>query len=155
MNSKNNAVVFLSWLAVFLWMGFIFILSAQTGDDSGAISGGFIEFVGAFVRVFAPNISEEALHLIVRKGAHMFEYAVLAILFANALRQHFYERRVVYQLALTASLLYAISDELHQTLVPGRSGQYIDVAIDFVGAIIGILLFKLCATIIARRNYNQ
>lgn len=51
------------------------------------------------------------------------------------------KKQVIFAGALGA--LYAISDEIHQTFVPGRSGQVQDVLIDFLGVIIGIcvLLF--------------
>ena len=40
-------------------------------------------------------------------------------------------------------ILYAISDEIHQLFVPGRSGQVSDVLLDTLGAFTGIMIYKL------------
>ena len=71
---------------------------------------------------------------ILRKLAHTFEYAVLGALLARALRRT--------GLAFVLAVLYAASDELHQTFVPGRHGSPVDVAIDSVGIAIGILAWQ-------------
>lgn len=39
------------------------------------------------------------------------------------------------------SVLYALSDEYHQTFVPGRNGTFVDLLIDASGALVGLLLF--------------
>lgn len=154
MNSRKGAVVFLSWLSVLLWMAFIFLLSAQAGDESASLSGGFVDILGAFVRIIIPNIGDDALHLLVRKLAHMGEYSVLVILLVNALRQHFYRKHVIYTYAVSISLLYAVSDEVHQVFVPARAGSVIDVLIDALGVLIGVLLFELFVQVFKPGNDN-
>ena len=83
----------LSWLAVAAWMVVIFLFSAQTGDSSGNTSGQLVRWViSIFYRGFAdlPVVEQteilEVIHLLIRKGAHFTEYAILAMLVANALR---------------------------------------------------------------------
>ena len=71
---------------------------------------------------------------ILRKLAHTFEYAVLGALLARALRRP--------GLAFVLAVLYAASDELHQTFVPGRHGSPVDVVIDSVGIALGILAWQ-------------
>jgi VanZ family protein len=71
---------------------------------------------------------------ILRKLAHVFEYAVLGALLARALRRP--------GLAFALAVLYAASDELHQTFVPGRHGSPVDVAIDSAGIALGILAWQ-------------
>ena len=44
-------------------------------------------------------------------------------------------------MSILGSFIYACSDEVHQLLVPGRSGQICDVLLDTIGACIGVLLF--------------
>ena len=71
----------------------------------------------------------------------MTEYAVLGALLA--LTAASYEIRGLYGgrgYALLTGLLYVVSDEIHQTFVPGRAGQLRDVLIDTCGVIIGICL---------------
>jgi VanZ family protein len=71
---------------------------------------------------------------ILRKLAHTFEYAVLGALLVRALDRP--------GLAFGLGVLYAASDELHQTFVPGRHGSPIDVAIDSVGIALGIVFWQ-------------
>ena len=72
--------------------------------------------------------------LVLRKLAHVTEYAVLAALLCRALR------RVVPAVVLAA--LYAVSDEVHQTFVDGRLGTPRDVAIDVVGIVVGVVAWR-------------
>jgi VanZ family protein len=69
---------------------------------------------------------------ILRKCAHAVEYAVLAALLWRALRNEAF--------ALVAAVAYAATDELHQTFVRGRHGTPVDVAIDGIGAALGLLV---------------
>jgi VanZ family protein len=70
---------------------------------------------------------------ILRKLAHATEYAILAALLLRAVRE---------LPAWALSVLYAISDELHQHFVPGRAGRPLDVAIDATGALVGVLVAR-------------
>jgi VanZ family protein len=108
-----------------LVMGVIFFLSAQT--DTGADRAWW--------------------DLVLRKLAHMTEYAVLTVLWWRALRGLGAGRPLV--LAIGISLLYAASDEFHQTFVEGRTGTPVDVGIDFVGMLIASAMI-LCAAPHAR-----
>lgn len=115
-------------LAVLLsWLGLIFILSAQGGLASRG----------------NPPLS----FYLERKGAHVFEYLVLALLFLWTLRVFFPKGMIGMAIIIAAelSLLYAFTDELHQTFVPGREGKVSDVAIDSIGitlALIGYALWR-------------
>ena len=68
--------------------------------------------------------------LVLRKLAHTAEYAILGALLVRA------TGRALARRSRSASL-YAASDEIHQTFVPGRHGSPVDVAIDAVGVAIG------------------
>lgn len=72
--------------------------------------------------------------LAVVKGYHMAEYALLFLLARFALRSlaRFTPPRAAV-VAAALCLLYAASDEWHQTFVPGRGGTWHDVAIDACG----------------------
>ena len=98
------------WLPVLLWAVVIFAFSSL--PDLGTGLGGW--------------------DLVLRKLAHAAEYAVLGALLARATGRA--------GLAFAIGSLYAASDELHQTLVPGRMGSPLDVAIDAVGVACGVLL---------------
>jgi len=72
---------------------------------------------------------------ILRKCAHMTEYAILAVLLFRALGSEL--------TAILAGLAYAVSDEIHQHFVSGRHASPIDVAIDAAGLLLGLLALRL------------
>ena len=138
---KRNPI--LPWLPVALWMVVIFLFSAQTGDSSGNTSGEIVKWViGLFYRNFAEMPAEkqtkilEVVHLLIRKGAHFTEYAVLAMLVSNALRM---PHRWWISIAFCA--LYAVTDEIHQYFVPDRACRFSDVCIDTAGGACGMAMY--------------
>jgi VanZ family protein len=100
------------WLPVVLWAAVIFVFSAIPSLSTGLGTGDYV----------------------LRKCAHMTEYAILAALLARALRS---EPR-----AFLLAVLYSASDEVHQTFVRGRQGNALDVVIDAAGAAIGLLIWR-------------
>ena len=151
----------LSALAVLLWMAVIYIFSAQTGAVSGDTSGRIVKLVVGFFypnfNSLSPDLQTEimtAWHTVIRKGAHFSEYAVLAVLSANAIRTYNLSKlwRVVITLAI--SFLYAASDEIHQLFVANRAGSFTDVLIDTSGAVFGLAIFVLARFLIAKKREN-
>ena len=100
------------WLPVLLWAGAIFALSSIPSLGTG---------LGAW-------------DTILRKGAHLTEFAIFALLLVRALG------REAPSLAL--GVLYAASDELHQSFVRGRHASPVDVAIDAVGLGLGLFAWR-------------
>ena len=91
-----------------------------------------------------------------RKVMHASVYLVLAffaIFFFNVLmnNKHYW---IALILTLIVSIGFAISDEFHQTFVSGRTGQPLDVVIDSMGAIVGILIYT-SYYIIYKRGYKK
>ena len=72
--------------------------------------------------------------LVLRKAAHVSIYAVLGALLLRAL-----ERELA---SVAAGIAYAVSDELHQHFIPGRSGALLDVAFDTVGVVAGVAVLR-------------
>lgn len=72
--------------------------------------------------------------LVLRKLAHLTEYALLGALLQRALARP--------GLAILIGGLYAATDEIHQHFVPGRHAAWYDVAIDTVGVMIGVTLWN-------------
>lgn len=74
---------------------------------------------------------------LIAKSAHLAEYAILFILVRRAVFVSAPGLRARAALpALVFCALYALSDEWHQTFVPGRHGQWTDVGIDAIGALL-------------------
>lgn len=78
--------------------------------------------------------------LILRKIAHIGSYFLLTVLWLRALAPHT-GRALPWAVAI--SLLFAISDEYHQTFVEGRHGSPVDVGIDSVGIAAAAVLARL------------
>ena len=88
------------------------------------------------------------MHLVIRKGAHFTEYAVLAVLVANAIRM---PQRWWIPIAFCA--LYALSDEIHQYFVPDRACRFLDVCIDTAGGAFGTAVFTFLGFV--RKHIRQ
>ncbi len=102
------------WLPPLAWMAVIFAFSAQPS---------------------LPHAPEPWLELLIKKGGHAWAYGVLAWLYWRALRPFGKSRPTVWRgVCIALALAYALSDEYHQTFVPGRNGNLFDVAVDGLGA---------------------
>ena len=116
-------------LPCILWMCLIFWLSAQPGEQSKVQSDvpthKAAEVYETVLGIDADNERHDnivdTISVCVRKGAHVFMFAVLGGLCVLALGKWYW--------AAGLSVLYAITDEVHQTFVAGRSGSVTDVLI--------------------------
>jgi VanZ family protein len=77
-----------------------------------------------------------------RKGAHLVEYGVLSLLVFHALLAGGSVRRRALGGAFLFAFLYAASDEIHQSFVPGRYGKVRDVALDVLGAALVLSIYS-------------
>lgn len=134
-----------------IWMCVIFSFSAQTKEESGAVSEGFsYRMVSTTGLLFHLHIDEEQIRAIagaiesfVRKGAHMTEFAILAWLLYGWLCRWEITRLRKACLASALAILYACSDEFHQLFVAGRAGKVSDVLIDSTGIVLGMVFLLL------------
>jgi VanZ family protein len=110
--SWKHPVIYL-WLPTLAWMALIFYLSAQPD---------------------LPHPTRGWAELFVSSAAHMVTFAVLAVLWLRTLGGHPRARL----LALILTFLYAISDEVHQAFVPGRTPDLLDLLCDGAGAMIAL-----------------
>lgn len=70
--------------------------------------------------------------------SHILEYAILSFLFARAFWQRERPTRGQFIKAISLVLFYAFTDELHQYFIPGRAFQLVDLALDTLGALLGL-----------------
>jgi VanZ family protein len=110
----------LTWLPVVVWAAVIFALSsvANLGTDLGVWD------------------------TILRKGAHVAEYAILGLLLLRAVGRE--------APAFLLGVAYAVTDEFHQRFVSGRHASPVDVAIDSTGVLVGILVLAATKRRLAR-----
>lgn len=140
------------WLPVIVWMTIIFYLSHQPSEASNELSTGLIETVAGMIQSLIPilKINIESYTFIVRKLAHLIAYFILGYLVTRALNRHTMKISEVIIIAFFICVLYALSDEVHQLFVPGRSGEVRDVLIDSVGAVIGIITYSIKSNMVTK-----
>ena len=131
------------FIAIILWMALIFWFSSAGHE----VSSGQSERVARSVQ-YITNISfSEA---VVRKAAHVFLYFVLGILLTLLVRTY----RIRWR-AVGIACAYAATDETHQSLVGGRSGQVSDVLLDTAAACAGAVVIAGGYMFIYKLHKNQ
>lgn len=173
MGQRHIGKVITGIITIF-WMAVIFSFSAQPARQSSQVSGGvayrIAEWQSNLFHLERTQgelaVQAEAMQLIIRKGAHMGEYALLAFLLCLHFRYYkFFVKRIphtpsgaarfffgisrfpaIRQIVLPALFIttgYAATDEFHQLFVPGRAGRLTDVCIDSIGGIGGIIFYLI------------
>ena len=119
MVARLRSSIALRWAAVIAWMGVIFFLSSRPDLPN-----------------FAPGLPglEEI-------GGHLTAYGVLAGLLWWALRGSGVRYPATW--ALVLAVLYGVSDEFHQSFVPGRDMSVSDLMVDLIGAGVALLIVTL------------
>lgn len=117
----------------------IFLFSSQPGEESAKLSSDFL----------------------VRKLGHFSEYAALGF-FAFTFFLNIFVRnatnlkyKITFLISFVFSILYAASDEFHQTFVVGRDGNIKDVLIDSSGALLGIVVSSVLHYILFSKNFKK
>ncbi len=150
MTKQRKIYVAVAWLLVTACMGIIFYLSAQNGEESSDLSG---SFVMALLKFFNLNIEEGLL----RTMAHCLEFTGLSLLLFNAIYST-WKKKLTPVIAFLCTVMYAVTDEIHQIFVPERAFQIYDILIDSLGALIGvsasIIILKIILFVKERRNKN-
>ncbi len=120
-NGVSFKKVLIAYLPPTMWAALIFIFSSQS---------------------ILPGFEESALNFIFKKLAHISVYLVLYLLVVHAVISTISEKRskTVILLPICICLMYAVSDEFHQSLVPGRYATLRDIGYDSLG--IGIAFLK-------------
>ncbi|MCH4890660.1 VanZ family protein [Acidaminobacter sp. JC074] len=143
MSKRFNLAMTVSWLLVIGWMILIFLLSAQVADQSNELSTGITEKLFVLVGKVFKDLSLKTFNHYIRKTAHFTIYLVLGLLLMHAFKVSHATRRGGVFLTFVSGMVYAVSDEFHQSFVPGRGPSFFDVIIDTSGVIVGILVFLL------------
>ena len=146
----------LAGVLAIVWMCVIFAFSAQTKEESSAVSESFSYRVVSSTNFFFhldmddARVREiaDAIEGFVRKAAHMTEYGILSVLLYIWIGQWSMRFLRRWGTAFGAATVYAATDEIHQLFVAGRSGRFTDVCIDGLGAGLGIFVFILLVRIV-------
>lgn len=149
-------------LLTVLLAGMIFYMSSETATESGERSHSIVATV---IRVFCPEFDSlssaaqtELLASgdhILRKCTHFATYALLGGLVCLSSLGFFASPAAHLCRSLFLSALYAASDEIHQSFVPGRGPALTDVLLDSAGALCGILFILLAAALLLKKQTKK
>lgn len=134
----------------------IFGFSSQNAEESSSVSRQITENVTKDIKKIQAmekskkeQVLSEIEHII-RKIAHFSLYTVVGILIMSLMSTYNIKQKTRYKASLSTGIIYAISDEIHQSFTPGRSPMVGDVFIDTCGVIFGIIIVKTCMGIITK-----
>lgn len=158
--------IIISWFLVIIWMIIIFWFSSMNSNLSNNRSKNIINKVIETtvdttnkIGITNDHLSEQKkqevtndLNKPIRKLMHASVYLILTILLMNALMVSNIKLCKAIVLSILISLLYACSDEYHQTFINGRTGKLSDVLIDTCGSISGISLYSLGYFVYQKKN---
>lgn len=130
MNRRRRLRVARRWVAVALWTTVIYMLSDRSRIPT------------------APGLSTHVTAI----AGHLVAYGILGFLLAAALQESGAGPRRAARLALVLAVLYGISDEWHQSFVPGRDPSLGDLLTDAIGAALGITLHAIRTTAASGRR---
>lgn len=133
---------------IILWMIIIFLLSNQKAQDSKQLSNSFITktIINIYEMKHGKITEEKKVEIkenysfIVRKAAHFTIYLVLGLLVSLVLIGKNLNIKQIIIYGVLICMAYAITDEIHQIFVSGRSGEIRDIIVDTCGSTVGILL---------------
>ena len=163
----------ISLFLVIAWMVVIFFLSEMPSDESNLNSKKIVnKIIEETVQTSANETVQnnanntishktqkknnevlETVNLVFRKFAHTGVYFILSILVLNLflqIRNRLDIKFVVVSVVLC--FVYACTDEFHQLYVEGRTGQFMDVGIDTIGAVLGAILFSIIYMQVKKRK---
>ena len=143
--TKKRIILF---ALVISWMILIFWFSSAGHEVSSGQSERVVQGVRHMTNISVPE-------MIVRKAAHVFLYFVLGILLTLLVRTYHIRWRSVVLWAVGIACTYAATDETHQLLVGGRSGQVSDVLLDTAAACAGAVIIAGGYKFICKLHKNQ
>jgi VanZ family protein len=127
------------WLPAIAWTCVVLLASSDT--FSAQNTGSILEAVVTTLFGRIDPQTFEVAHFLVRKSAHLTEYAILSLVWFRAWRsgQPGFQWRWG-MLGVAVALATAVTDEVHQSFVPSRSGDVRDVLLDLTGALAAQLI---------------
>lgn len=131
----------------------IFKFSSQDGQTSSGLSRKVarkIIDVFPYTRSLSENTKikiVEKSQPIIRKGAHLSIYTLVGILIMSFISTYKLHLKYKFSISILVGLIYAISDEIHQSFTPGRTASPIDVGIDTFGVFLGIIIVLIIISV--------
>lgn len=147
MNRKKIAVVL--WCLVVLWIGLIFSLSSQNGEQTAKTSSGIAEKMATVIYQQPTNHQVDWVHLNIRKLAHVSLFLSLGLLTGLAGKMTFnYKQGILKRVAIVIPVViisvYGFFDEWHKQFIDGRHFELPEVMLNIFCGLIGIMIVAFC-----------
>lgn len=146
-NILNHVIRYILIICIIVLCCKIFALSSQDGGVSAGTSRQFTEILLKTLGLECNDRTIEIINPVIRKVAHFSVYMLLGFLTMCTCETFKWQRVYKFDFSTMFAFVFACSDELHQRLVPGRSGEFADVCLDTVGAMLGVLIVLAIALI--------
>lgn len=150
---KKNIIRIITLLLLVVTFMQIFNFSSQDGQTSSGLSR---KVARKIIDVFpyTKNLSEKTKNKIVersqpiiRKCAHLSIYTLVGILIMSFISTYKLHLKYKFSISILVGLIYAISDEIHQSFIPERTASPIDVGIDTFGVFLGIIIVLIIISV--------
>lgn len=139
----------------------IFNFSNQDGQASSGVSRKVAKKI-IDIYPYTKNLNEEnknqiveKIQPIIRKGAHLSIYTLVGILMMSFISTYNIKLKYRFLISILVGLVYASSDEIHQSFIPGRNASIIDVGIDTSGVLLGIILVLIIISVYKKLTKNK
>jgi len=130
----------LVWVVTAAWAGTISVLS--TGAYSSSVTGWLLAQLLLSLHIHLTPQTFPIVHFLIRKLAHCTEYAILNLFLYFSLNprhpESWHTRSALASVVIAG--LFSLTDEYHQSFVPGRTASLKDCGLDTLGALVGMLL---------------
>lgn len=143
MKIKNKKIITI--ILIIAWMTLVFYFSNQVSDKSSKLSGGITRAILNFFNILESKTLQQQseIETIIRKLAHYSIYAIGGILILLHVNLYKINKNKKVIISWLIGITYAITDELHQLFISGRSCEIRDVCIDSLGVITGIIILLI------------
>ena len=138
MSSYPSGSTRLRWFALLAWI--IFLLYASTDSFSIEETSGLIVPILSFLLPWLTPDELQFAHGVCRKAGHVIGYFILGVLAWRAFTAEPGRFARARLLAASVVLAVAVTDELHQSFVPSRTGSVLDIGYDCIGGLTALLL---------------
>ena len=154
-NISKHIIRYILIICVIVLCCKIFSFSNQNGESSKNTSSRFTVVILKIFNIEKDEIAVQIFDPLVRKVAHFSVYMLLGILLMCTSETFKWQRVYKFDFSTMFAFLFASGDELHQRFVPGRSGEFADVCLDTMGAMIGVLIVLIIALTISQVKKNK
>jgi VanZ family protein len=131
-----------------VWAGLIFYLSTRTFGSPFSVW--LLARILGVLHLRVSGTTFDLLQYLMRRGAHLTVYGILAVFIYYSLageKQPAWSfRRAVASVAIAG--IYSLTDEFHQSFVPGRDGSLLDCGVDTIGALLGAAVIYLSSCLV-------